>query len=72
MMTSLPTTTVGLDARLHEQMLEVAVLRLAVDLQAMRIGHRVAEAVHGVPSRQSLHGRWISARSHRCDARVES
>lgn len=73
MMTSLPTTTVArLDARLQEQMLEVATLRLAVDMQAMRIGHRAAEAVHGVASRQSLHGLWIRAWSHRCNSRVES
>jgi hypothetical protein len=58
-MTSLPTTTVvRLDARLHEQMLEVATLRLAVDMQAMRIDYRAAEAVHEVASRQSLHGLW--------------
>ena len=51
MMTSLPMTTVArLDARLHEQMLEVATLRLAVDIQAMRIGHRAAGAVHGLAS----------------------
>ena len=72
-MTSLPPTTVArLDARLHEQMLEVAILRLAVDMQAVRIGHRAAEAVHGVASRQSLRGLWIRARFHRCNGRIEN
>ena len=72
-MTSLPTTTVArLDARLHEQLLEVATLRLAVDMQVMRIGHRAAEAVQGVVSRHSLHGLWIRAGSTRCNGRVEN
>jgi hypothetical protein len=37
---SLPMTTLQqLDTRLHEQVLEVAALRLALDIQRMRIAH---------------------------------
>lgn len=33
------TTVAQLDARLHEQILEVATLRLALDIQGARIAH---------------------------------
>jgi hypothetical protein len=37
---SLPMTTLQqLDARLHEQVLEVAALRLALDIQRLRVAH---------------------------------
>jgi hypothetical protein len=72
MMTSLPTTVARLDARLHEQMLEVATLRLAVDIQAMRIAHTQPDPFTGSHRRQSLQGLWRRARAHRGNGRIES
>jgi len=43
-MKSLPMTTAAeLETRLHEQILEVATLRLAIDQQSMRIAHMQPE-----------------------------
>ena len=71
-MKSLPLTTVAqLDARLHEQVIVVATLRLAVDLQAMRIGHMQPGLFMGSHRRQSLHGLWMRARSHRRNGRID-
>jgi hypothetical protein len=46
-MNSLPaTTTVAqLNARLHQQVLEVATLRLALDIQSHRIAHTLPDLV---------------------------
>ena len=71
-MTSLPTTVARLDARLHEQIFEVSTLRLAVDIQAMRIAHMQPVLFTGSHRRQSLHVIWRRAQAHRCDGRVES
>jgi hypothetical protein len=73
MMQSLPLTTMAqLDARLNEQISVVSTLRLAVDIQAMRIAHMQPELFAGSHRRQSLHGLWRRARAHRCNGRIES
>ncbi len=71
-MTSLPTTVARLDARLHEQIFEVSTLRLAVDIQALRIAHMQPELFTGSHRRQSLQVLWRRARAHRCNGRIES
>ncbi len=47
------TTAAELETRLHEQILEVATLRLAIDLQSMRIAHMQPELLALPRRRQS-------------------
>jgi hypothetical protein len=72
-MESLPLTMVAqLDARLHEHISVVSTLRLAVDIQAMRIAHMQPVLFTGSHRRQSLHVIWRRARAHRCKGCIES
>ena len=58
-------TAAQLETRLHEQILEVATLRLAIDLQSMRIAHMRPELLTLPRRRQSLPGLLKRAPSHR-------
>jgi len=65
-------TVAELAARLHKQAFEVAVLRLAVDIQSWRLAHSQLDERFMVPHRrQSLPGFLMRARSRR-DGRLES
>ena len=66
------TTVAELAARLHKQAFEVAVLRLAVDIQSRRLAHSPADDSFMLPHRrQSLPGFLMRAPSRR-DGRLES
>jgi hypothetical protein len=71
MMESLPMTTAAqLETRLHEQIFEVATLRLAVDLQSMRIAHIQPELLALPRRRRLLPGLLMRAPSHRGTSRL--
>jgi hypothetical protein len=54
---TLPITTVAqLNARLHEQVLDVAALRFVLDVQGNRIAHTLSELFPRPHRRQSLAG----------------
>ena len=71
-MKSLPLTTAAqLDARLHEQILDVARLRLAVDLQSMRIAEMQPQLLMLPRRRQSLPGLLMRGPSLRGTGRIK-
>jgi hypothetical protein len=73
MIQSLPLTTVAqLEARLHEQILVVCTLRLAVDMQGMRLAHSHSELRMPWHCRPWLSGFRMRAPSHRRNGRIES
>jgi len=64
-------TVAELAARLHKQAFEVAVLRLAVDIQSWRLAHSLDERFMLPHRRQSFPGFLMRAPSRR-DGRLES
>jgi len=68
MVQSLPRTTVAqLDVRLHEQVLEVATLRLALDIQRHRVAQTLLANLVWPDHRQTLPGIRVHTRAHRID-----
>ena len=68
MVQSLRRTTVAqLDARLHEQVLEVATLRLALDIQRHRIAQTLLPDLAWPDHRQRLPAIRLHTRSHCVD-----
>jgi hypothetical protein len=66
------TTAAKLETRLHEQILEVATLRLAIDLQSMRIARMQPELLAPPRRRKAVPGLLMRAPSHCGTGRFEA
>ena len=65
-------TAAQLETRLHEQIFEVATLRLAIDRQSMRIAHMRPELLTLPRRRRSLPGLLMRAPSPRGTGRLKA